>query len=85
MQATERESVQPTPLAAPSEQEPEFYTPHELASLVRVGVRWIEKQIPKRLLPGMIKVGHYWRFRKSEVDRQLLTGSLLLSAPKRNA
>ncbi len=62
--------------------DPEFYTPQELAALGRVGERWIEKQIPKRRLPGMTKWGRYWRFRKSEVDRQLLTGSLLLPDPK---
>jgi excisionase family DNA binding protein len=60
----------------------EFYTPAELASLVRVGERWIEKQIPKRRIPGMTKVGRYWRFRRSEVDKQLLTGSLLLPTRK---
>jgi excisionase family DNA binding protein len=63
--------------------EAEFYTPAELAALVQVGQRWIEKQIPKRRLPGMTKVGRYWRFRKSEVDKQLLNGSLLLPATKR--
>ena len=65
--------------------DPEFYTPGELASLIRVGERWIEKQIPKRRLPGMTKIGRYWRFKKSEVDRQLLSGSLLLSDFKRNS
>lgn len=61
---------------------PEFYTPEELAALGNVGKRWVEKQIPKRRLPGMTKWGRYWRFRKSEVDRQLLTGSLLLPNPQ---
>lgn len=61
----------------------EYYTPDELASLVRVGRRWIDKWIPKRRLPGMTKVGRYWRFRKSEVEKQLLSGSLLLPAAKR--
>lgn len=62
--------------------DPEFYTPEELATLGKVGDRWVEKQILKRRLPGMTKWGRYWRFRKSEVDRQLLTGSLLLPDPK---
>lgn len=61
---------------------PEFYTPAELAAMGRVGERWIEKQIPKRRLPGMTKWGRFWRFRKDEVDRQLLTGSLLLPPSK---
>lgn len=60
----------------------DFYTPEELASLVQVGARWIEKQIPKRRLPGMTKVGRYWRFKKADVDRQLLTGELLLPFSK---
>jgi excisionase family DNA binding protein len=62
----------------------EYYTPAELAALVHVGERWIEKQIPKRLLPGMTKIGKYWRFRKSEVEKQLLSGTLLLPGPKRS-
>jgi hypothetical protein len=30
----------------------------------------------------MTRWGRYWRFRKADVDRQLLTGSLLLPEPK---
>jgi excisionase family DNA binding protein len=61
----------------------DFYTPEDLARLVQVGRRWIEKQIPKRRLPGMTKVGRYWRFRKADVDKQLLSGTLLLPTVKR--
>jgi len=62
--------------------DPQFFTPAELASLVNVGLRWVEKQIPNRRLPGMTKVGRYWRFRRSEVEKQLLSGSLLLPVGK---
>ncbi len=62
--------------------DPEYYTPEELTQLVRVGARWLEKQISKRCLPGMTKVGKYWRFKKSDVDKQLLTGSLLIPFTK---
>jgi len=64
-------------------EEAEYYTPDELAALVRVQRRWIEKQIPKRRLPGMTKVGRYWRFRKSEVEKQLLSGALLIPIVKK--
>ncbi|MGB7566480.1 MAG: helix-turn-helix domain-containing protein [Chitinivibrionales bacterium] len=52
----------------------EYYTPAELAELLRVNVRSLEKWI--RHLP-VVKVGHFNRFPRIEIQKRLLSGSLL--------
>ena len=58
--------------------EPEFFTPDELAVKLSMSRKFIEKHIGSRRLPGMIRIGRHWRFRRVEVERQLSTGSFLL-------
>jgi excisionase family DNA binding protein len=56
--------------------EPELYTPGELAELLRVPVRTIEKWCLQRRLP-VVKVGRLNRFPRVEVQKKLLSGCLL--------
>jgi excisionase family DNA binding protein len=57
---------------------PEYFTPQELAVILHVGARWVQKQIEARRLPGLTKVGRYWRIRKSDFEKRILTGEVLL-------
>jgi excisionase family DNA binding protein len=56
--------------------EPEFYTPAELAELLRIPRRTLEKWTLQRRLP-VIKVGRLNRFPRVEIQKRLLNGSLL--------
>jgi len=56
--------------------EPEFYTPEELAKLVRMTVKFIRKQSFR--IPGRTKIGRYVRYEKTAVLRALGNGRLLL-------
>jgi excisionase family DNA binding protein len=56
--------------------EPEFYTPEELADLLRIPKRTIEKWVLKKRLP-VIKVGRLNRFPRVEIQKRLLNGTLL--------
>ena len=58
--------------------EPEFITPEELAAKINMSRKFIEKHIGTRRLPGMVRIGRHWRFRRAEVEKQLSTGSFLL-------
>jgi excisionase family DNA binding protein len=56
--------------------EPEYYTPPELAALLQVPLRSIEKWCLQKRLP-VCKVGRLNRFPRVEIQRRLLNGSLL--------
>jgi excisionase family DNA binding protein len=60
----------------------EFLTPDELAQYLKMSRKFIEKHIATRRLPGIVRIGRHWRFRRSEVDKRLSTGSLLLDVLK---
>ena len=56
--------------------EPEFYTPREMATLLRVPLRTLEKWVLQRRLP-VVKCGRLNRFPRLEIQKRLLNGSLL--------
>ena len=56
-------------------QEPFFFTPEELTAFLNVPERWVEKNTYR--LPGRTKIGRYVRYRRADIERQLLTGSVL--------
>ena len=60
----------------------EVFTPEELAGFLKVDLRWVEKQTQARRLPGMFKAGRYWRYRRAEVEKQLLSGQVVLPRKK---
>lgn len=58
--------------------EAEFITPKELAALTRMSLKFVQKHIATRRIPGMVRVGRNWIFRRSEIEKRLSAGSLLL-------
>ena len=61
-----------------STNQPEILTPKELAIFLKRSVQWVQKQAMARLLPGQFKVGRFTRFLKADIEKQLLTGQVLL-------
>lgn len=57
-------------------EEPEYYSPEDLALKLSVSVRTIRKWAIGRLLP-VIKIGKLNRFPRIEIEKRLLNGSLL--------
>ena len=57
-------------------EEPEYYTPAELADLLRIPKRTLEKWTLQRRLP-VVKIGRLNRFPRLEIQKRLLGGSLL--------
>lgn len=60
--------------------ESEFFTPDELASYLKVSKKFIEKHLSTRRIPGAVKIGRVWRFRRADIQKRLLSGSLLLDS-----
>lgn len=58
--------------------ETEFFSVQELADYLNCSEKFIRKHIESRRLPGMVKLGRVYRFRKSDVEKRLLSGQLLL-------
>lgn len=58
--------------------EQEFLTVKELAAYLNCSEKFIRRHIESRRLPGMVKIGRVYRFRKSDVEKKLLSGQLLL-------
>lgn len=58
--------------------EPEFLSTDELAKLLNISIKTVRKYIETRQLPGMVKIGRLYRFRKYDVEKRLLSGSFLL-------
>ncbi len=57
-------------------EEPELYTPPEMAALCRVPMRTIEKWIFEKRLP-VVRVGRLVRFPRVEIQKRILSGKLL--------
>lgn len=58
--------------------ESEFFNTLELAKYLNVSRKSIEKWRYQNRIPGQVKCGYSWRYRKSEVEKRLLSGQLLL-------
>jgi excisionase family DNA binding protein len=58
--------------------EQEFLSVKQLADYLNCSEKFIRKYVESRRLPGMVKIGRVYRFRKSEVEKKLLSGQLLL-------
>ena len=56
--------------------EPEYFTSDELAKLLRIPKRTLEKWTLQRRIP-VVKVGRLNRFPSTEIRKRLLNGSLL--------
>jgi len=53
-----------------------FYTPGEMAAMLRIQLRTLEKWVLQRKIP-VVKVGRLNRFPRVEIEKRLLSGSLL--------
>jgi hypothetical protein len=74
------------PAVATRPEEGEILTPKTLRAWLDVGEDWVEKNTQKRLIPGMFKAGKYWRYRKVDIEKNILkTGQALLKTPARKA
>jgi len=58
--------------------DPEYLTATQLAKKLNVGLRWVEKQTQARRIPGQIKIGRYWRYRRVDVEKRLLQSDQFL-------
>lgn len=56
----------------------EFLTPAELAIMLNVSIKFVNKHIATKRLPGAVRVGRLWRFKRNEVEKRLIAGELLL-------
>ena len=62
--------------------EKEFFNTSELAIYLNCSKKFIEKHRTTARIPGAVKVGYKWRYRKSEIEKRLLSGQLLLPVDK---
>jgi len=60
------------------EKEFEFFDSQGLADYLKVSVRSVEKWRMQRRIPGAVRCGRAWRFRRVDVEKRLLSGKLLL-------
>lgn len=58
--------------------EPAFFTPEQLAAFLQVPLRTVQKWAMARRLPGMVRAGRLLRFRRADIERAALSGSILL-------
>lgn len=67
-----------------TQETPDILTPTGLVDWLKVGEDWVEKNTQAHRIPGQFKAGKYWRYRKVEIERQILkTGQALLpKAPR---
>ncbi|HEX2956568.1 MAG TPA: helix-turn-helix domain-containing protein [Chitinispirillaceae bacterium] len=60
----------------------DYITAQQLADYVNCSIKFIRKHIESGRLPGMVKIGRVYRFRKSDIEKRLLSGQLLLDSNK---
>jgi len=57
-------------------------TPIGLQRFLAVEEAWVEKNTQARLIPGQFKAGRYWRYRRADIEKQMLSGQVLLEKKK---
>jgi excisionase family DNA binding protein len=57
----------------------DFFTTKELAGYLNVSVKFIIKHRNDGTIPGVVRVGRSWRFRRSEVEKRILNGVFLVN------
>ncbi len=55
-----------------------FFTPEQLAAYVQVPLRTVQKWAMAKRIPGMVRAGRLLRFRRADIERAALNGSILL-------
>jgi hypothetical protein len=63
-----------------AKQETDFFDTAGLARFLNVSQKSIVKWRDAQRLPGAVRCGRVWRFRRVEVEKRLLSGRLLLDA-----
>lgn len=61
-----------------SETVKEYLTAKELAEMLNMSLKFIIKHTQSGRIPGKTKIGRLWRYRKSDIEKRLLSGQLLL-------
>lgn len=56
----------------------DFLTAPQLATKIKMSIAFVEKYTHSHRLPGMVRMGRFWRYRIADVEKQLLTGQILL-------
>ena len=56
----------------------QYLTADELATMLKVSRRFIETNTSARRIPGQIKIGRLWRYKKISVQKALIGGQFLL-------
>lgn len=64
--------------------EPEFFDTEGLAKYLNVSKKAVIKWRDDRRLQGAVKCGRIWRFRRNEIEKRLLSGTLLLDKKESN-
>lgn len=54
------------------------FTPKELAAKLNMSLKWVVKMTQAHRMPGQIKIGRLWRYRRVDVEKRLLAGDFLL-------
>jgi excisionase family DNA binding protein len=60
----------------------ELLTADELAKMLKVSRRFIEVNTGAGRIPGQIKVGRLWRYRKTVIQRALIGAQFLIKGKK---
>ena len=60
------------------QENPDCLTPKELAGKLNMSLKWVVKHTQARNIPGQVKLGGLWRYRRNEVEKRLLGTQFLL-------
>jgi len=58
--------------------ESEYLTSTQLAEMLNVSKRFIVKHRCTGKIPGVVKIGSVYRFKRSAIEKRMFTGQLLL-------
>lgn len=62
----------------------ELLNPKQLALFLGMSLKWVEKYTQINRIPGQIRLGGSWRYRKVIVERRLATSPVFLLNSERN-
>ena len=55
----------------------EYYNTKEVADRLGIALKTVQDWAKQNKIPGQIRMGHFWQFKKTEIDKALLRDSFL--------
>ena len=58
----------------------QYYSTKDIHQITGIALKTVQDWAHKRVIPGQIRMGHFWRFNKDVVDKALASNDFLVDS-----